>query len=71
MVKLGHTIREGHGNFESRDDIYEGNWRQNMKEGYGTSKYAAGGRYQGQWKAGAEDGNGKRLYPDGYVDEAM
>lgn len=39
----------------------------NEKNGYGTSKFASGGKYQGQWKMGAEEGNGKRLYPDGCV----
>jgi hypothetical protein len=65
--KMGPASRDGHGKFESKDDVYEGNWKQNVKEGYGTSKYASGGRYQGQWKMGMEEGNGKRLYPDGCV----
>ena len=59
--------RDGYGKFQSKDDVYEGNWKHNVKDGYGTSKFESGGRYQGQWKRGAEEGNGKRLYPDGCV----
>lgn len=57
--------RHGTGRYKDADEEFEGMWKHDVKEGYGTSKSISGGRYQGQWKQGAEDGNGKRLYPDG------
>jgi hypothetical protein len=36
--------RDGHGKFESKEDVYEGYWKQNLKEGFGTAKFPAGGR---------------------------
>ena len=57
--------RHGNGKYQDTEEVFEGVWKHDAKEGYGTSKLISGGRYQGQWKHGAEDGNGKRLYPDG------
>ena len=38
--------------------IYEGQWENNKKDGYGILQYSNGNRYEGQFKNGMKDGQG-------------
>lgn len=39
-------------------DVYSGQWRNNVYEGYGEYIYNKGGAYSGEWKAGRQNGRG-------------
>ena len=44
---------------------YEGQWNNNVKEGYGVYKWAKGGSYAGEWKRGTFNGLGLRFLRSG------
>ena len=37
-------------------DVYDGEWKANLKEGRGIYKFADGGVYDGEWKASLKEG---------------
>jgi MORN repeat len=39
-------------------DSYNGEWRANMKEGYGTKTWVSGNKYEGEWCADMRHGKG-------------
>lgn len=45
------TEAEGKGN-----EIYEGEWKNDKPDGYGTYKYTSGALYKGEWKNGLHHG---------------
>lgn len=45
--------------------VYEGEYKNNKKEGKGKMVYPDGGTYDGQWKEGFRDGQGTFKYPNG------
>ncbi len=40
-------------------DFYEGEWRDDMKEGYGRYAWANGSSYQGHWEVDRMNGKGQ------------
>ena len=35
---------------------YEGDWKQNLREGYGTHVYSTADKYEGNWKGDKQHG---------------
>ena len=58
--ELLNGLRHGFGKFESPNEeiIYEGNWKDGLKNGQGIMK-KKGSIYEGNWKDGFIDGKGK------------
>ena len=51
--------RDGFGVQKWQDGaIYDGNWKNDVKNGYGTLNYANGDVYTGDWKDDMADGYG-------------
>lgn len=44
---------------DEEGNIYEGEWANGMKNGFGKQRYEDGTEYEGQWKDGKEHGYGK------------
>ena len=61
-------FRHGFGKFESiKEELsYEGNWKNGLKNGFGTMK-KKGSTYEGNWKDGFIDGKGKLKWKSGNV----
>ena len=61
-------FRHGFGKFESKKEelSYEGNWKNGLKNGFGTMK-KKGSTYEGNWKDGFIDGKGKLKWKSGNV----
>ena len=58
-------IKEGFGtseepSFESgaKGRVYQGEWKDNCREGYGICNYPDGSMYQGEWKDDKREGKG-------------
>jgi hypothetical protein len=49
----------------SRGTSYQGEWKDNKKEGYGIQQYATGDKYEGQWCQGRRHGEGVLWSPSG------
>ena len=66
--ELLNGLRHGYGKFESKKDdiIYEGYWKNGLKNGLGTMK-KKGGTYEGNWKDGFIDGKGKLTWKSGNI----
>ena len=47
------------------EDIYIGNWKNNMKERKGLFLWKNGDKYDGDWKNDKKEGEGKMVYQDG------
>ena len=43
---------------------YNGNWKNDKKNGKGTYRWAMGNKYDGEWKEDNEHGNGTLMYSD-------
>lgn len=51
-------------------DLYEGEWKQDLKmEGKGSLKTKEGDLYEGQWKENKPNGLGKMTFSDGSIYE--
>ena len=46
-------------------DVYEGDFVNNIKEGYGIMSYNNGEKYQGEFKNNVKDGYGIMIYNNG------
>ena len=53
----------------SNGDVYEGNWKDDFKHGYGKMTWADGAVYEGNYKEGVKHGYGKMTWADGDVYE--
>ena len=51
--------REGYGHFEIEGNIYQGHFRDHLKEGFGVEAFKNGDKYCGYYKQGVMDGQGK------------
>jgi hypothetical protein len=49
-------------------DIYEGDWKKDVKEGKGKMKYNNGDIYEGDWKNNLKEGKGKFINKKGYYE---
>lgn len=56
----GNSTTDTYGN-----EIYEGDWQQDLMHGEGTYKFTNGAVYVGQWIKGKRHGNGRIDYPNG------
>ncbi|XVE48670.1 hypothetical protein DITRI_Ditri01bG0021200 [Diplodiscus trichospermus] len=45
--------------------IYEGQWRMNIRHGFGRKKYSNSDVYEGEWKEGLREGNGRYVWNNG------
>ena len=46
-------------------EVYEGEWKNDQKDGYGTYRTAAGNVYTGQYRANMREGRGIEKFADG------
>ena len=46
---------------------YDGEWKEDRKDGFGSYQYASGHHYVGQWKRGKKEGHGKFTSRSGAV----
>ena len=46
---------------------YEGEWRDNLKDGRGVYYFPKGGTYEGEWSGGGMNGVGVRTFSTGQV----
>lgn len=49
--------------------MYQGNYKDDQREGYGEMYWTDGTVYKGEWRKGCQHGFGKMLQPDGYMFE--
>jgi hypothetical protein len=47
--------------------VYTGQWRNNMRDGFGVQVWADGARYEGGWVEDKAEGKGKFIHADGDV----
>ena len=45
--------------------LYDGNYKDDKKDGYGTGTYDNGDTWSGQWKDDKKNGEGTLLYTNG------
>jgi hypothetical protein len=57
--------RHGTGRHVSAHGSYDGQWKNDMKYGYGRFVWPNGAWYDGEWKDDLQDGNGKGVLFDG------
>jgi hypothetical protein len=57
--------RVGRGILEGPEGVYEGEWVDDLQQGFGELRGSAGSRYVGQWHAGLRQGNGSWSSADG------
>ena len=72
LVKDGVKRRHGRGVYvdgDAEDQVYEGEWADDMMQGRGTFRYASGATYEGEFLANKYEGFGKFKFPDGSVYE--
>lgn len=68
----GHFIkgkREGLGVLVQGRSRYEGEWKNNLRDGFGTQVYSYGAHYVGYWKADKHHGEGTLTEKDGTIYE--
>lgn len=49
--------------------VYEGEWKNEMRDGYGKQEWPDGSRYEGYWLNDKANGIGKLLHADGDIYE--
>jgi hypothetical protein len=63
--------KHGKGIETQSNSIYDGEWKDNQRNGKGKMTYLGGPflykSYEGDWKDGFEDGMGKRIWKDGSI----
>ena len=47
------------------EEIYDGEWKDGLKEGKGTLTSPDGGKYEGEWKNDKMEGQGTYTWPNG------
>jgi len=55
------------GNRLNASAIYEGNWINELFDGYGKLTYPSGSKYEGNWKTGKKNGKGKLTKANGGI----
>ena len=56
---------------ETYAELYIGQWKIGMKDGFGRYLYANGDIYEGDWINDKKEGRGKMIYNDGEVYEGI
>ena len=70
----GKKVRDGYGmiihqtsdNSDDGKEYYEGQWKNDLMEGYGIYHYSNGDVYEGFWKNSLHHGFGKYIFTDGF-----
>ena len=65
-VPHGSAGGQGQGRYPS-GNLYEGDFVDDRKQGYGIFYFANGSRYEGQWHMGEKHGQGTMYNADGSV----
>lgn len=52
-------------------DAYEGEWREDMREGFGVQRFIKGDAYEGEWLIDKMHGKGILLHADGSIYEGL
>ena len=47
--------------------VYEGEFKEGLKDGYGTMKFANGNTFEGHYKDGTQEGPGTYRFADGRI----
>lgn len=55
------------GKVHEDSSIYEGEWKDGRKHGYGIYYYGEGDKYEGWWQNGCHHGRGKYTWENGDV----
>ena len=63
--KIKNYLREGHGKYISDSEIYDGDWKEDQKDGKGEIEYKDGTKYQGDFKNNKFSGKGEIQWKDG------
>jgi len=76
QLKSGQKVREGYGKIihptstgEIGKEYYEGEWKNDMMDGFGIYHYSNGDVYEGDWKNNMQHGRGKYYFTDGFTYE--
>lgn len=52
-------------------DMYEGEWRDDLREGFGVQKFAKGDAFEGEWAMDKMHGKGILVHADGSAYEGI
>ena len=63
--------REGRGEEASQYGQYKGNWKADLKHGYGEERSLVGTIFNGNWEMGKKNGRGVRRMVVGSVDDQV
>ena len=63
--KINNYLREGHGKYISDLETYDGDWREDKKNGKGEIIYKDGTKYKGEFRNNNFDGDGEMKWKDG------
>lgn len=65
--------KDGWGTYswQSKGEVYEGEWEANAQHGFGTQHFANKDVYEGKWVSDAMEGKGTMSYANGDVYEGM
>lgn len=67
-----HFVKEGRGELHyANEDLYVGQFLDDMRHGHGVLRQADGSRFFGQWKNDVRDGPGIDIKPDGTCFEGI
>ena len=77
QLKSGQKVREGYVKLihptstigEIGKEYYEGEWKNDMMDGFGIYHYSNGDVYEGDWKNNMQHGRGKYYFTDGFTYE--
>jgi hypothetical protein len=56
---------------ETYAELYIGQWKIGMKDGFGRYLYANGDIYEGEWSNDKKEGDGKMIYNDGLIEDGI
>ncbi|KRW99994.1 hypothetical protein PPERSA_05497 [Pseudocohnilembus persalinus] len=61
------SLRNGYGIFNApnQEAVYEGYWKDGMRDGKGKITFKSGAIYEGNFQQGKKNGDGKMTYPSG------
>jgi len=71
--EIKYGLRHGQGKFITQNEVsvYEGNWKDGLKNGYGVLTVKDNYKFEGQWKEGVRHGFGKITWNNGNVFEGF
>ena len=51
------------------DYVYNGQWKNGLKDGFGVETYSTGNTFEGRWHQGTKSGHGKYIFCNGNIFE--